>query len=100
MTRYILWGMACGLIIGGSGWLSAKADAATIQTPSICAAFDASPTFASVNQVMQTLLDNGHNINQASQLVVSTVETHCPQHRSLLEAYVDAGVFLYPELSR
>jgi hypothetical protein len=49
---------------------------------------------------MQTLLDNGHNLQQASQLVVQTVETRCPQHLSLLEAYVDAGVFLYPELTR
>lgn len=100
MTRYILWGVACGLVIGGSGWLSAKADAATIQTPSICAAFDASPTFASVNHVMQTLLDNGHSVDQAAQIVVSTLEQHCPQRIPLLEAYVDAGVFLYPELTR
>jgi hypothetical protein len=100
VTRYILWGIVCGLVIGGSGWLSAQADAATIQNPSICVAFDKAPTFASVNQVMQSMLDNGHDVKQASELVVKTVESRCPQHLSLLRAYVDAGVFLYPELSR
>lgn len=100
MTRYILWGVVCGLVIGGSGWLSAQADAATIQTPSICVAFDKAPTFASVNAVMQSLLDNGHDNQQAARIVVTTVEQHCPQHIPLLQAYVDAGVFLYPELTR
>lgn len=98
--RYVLWGIVCGLVIGGSGWLSAHADAAVIQRPSICASFDAAPTFATVNAVMQSLLDNGHDMQQASELVVRTLESHCPQHLSLIQAYVDAGVFLYPELSR
>lgn len=98
--RYVLWGVVCGLVIGGSGWLSAHADAATIQQPSICVEFDAAPTFASVNAAMETLVANGNSIDKAAELLVRTVETRCPQHLSLLEAYVDAGVFLYPELSR
>jgi hypothetical protein len=98
-VKILFWGLLAGLVIGGAS-LMPHAHAATIQTPTICAAFTTAPTFASVNAVMQTLVDNGHTIDQAAQVVVTTVETSCPQHLSLLHAYVDAGVFLYPELTR
>lgn len=93
----LAWGALAGLIIGSASLFHAHA--ATLQKPSICTQLDTA-TFASVNQVMQTLIDKGHDINQAAQIVVSTVEKSCPQHIPLLQAYVDAGVFLYPELAR
>ena len=96
--QIIVWSALAGLVIGSASLF--RAHAATIQTPSICAAFTAAPTFASVNAVMQALLDNGHDVEAAANILVDTVETSCPQHLSLLEAYVDAGVFLYPELTR
>jgi hypothetical protein len=100
VVKILFWGLVAGLIIGGASLLAPHARAATIQTPTICATFTTTPTFASVNSVMQTLVDNGHSIDQAAQVVVATVERSCPQHLPLLHAYVDAGVFLYPELSR
>lgn len=96
--QIFVWGALAGLVIGSSALF--RANAAAVQEPSMCVEFDAAPTFATVNQVMYSLLDNGHDIQQASELVVQTVETRCPQYIGLLQAYVEAGVFLYPELTR
>jgi hypothetical protein len=99
MSRGYIWFLLALLLLGAL-FASASVHAATIQTPSICADFTAAPTFASVNAVMQSLIDNGHTVDQAANILVATVEQHCPQHIALLQAYVDAGVFLYPELTR
>jgi hypothetical protein len=94
----LVWAVLAGLVIGSASLF--RAHAATLQQPSICAEFNAAPTFATVNAVMESLTTNGHDVNTAANILVATVEQHCPQHLSLLQAYVDAGVFLYPELKR
>lgn len=96
--QILVWGALAGLVIGSSALF--RANAAGIQEPSMCVQFEAAPTFATVNAVMQSLIDNGLDNNQAGRIVVATVEQHCPQHIPLLQAYVDAGVFLYPELAK
>jgi hypothetical protein len=94
----LVWGALAGLVIGSSALFHAHA--AVIQEPSMCVEFDASPTFATVNAVMYDLISSGNSVDKAAELLVQTVEQHCPQRIPLLQAYVDAGVFLYPELSR
>jgi hypothetical protein len=98
--HWFLWLMAFGALLGYAVLNSSHADAAEIQKPSICTQFDSAPTFATVNAVMTTLTANGHSINDAANILVATVEKSCPQHLALLQSYVDAGVFLYPELAR
>ena len=98
--RWVFWTMAFGAILGIAVFYSIPSHAAEIQKPSICVEFDSAPTFATVNAVMQSLIDNGHDINEAADLLVSTLDQHCPQHIPLIQAYVEAGVFLYPELKK
>lgn len=98
--KALLWPILFGLLLGIVLFYSIPAHATEIQNPSICVQFDTAPTFATVNAVMESLTANGRDVNTAANILVATVEKSCPQHLSLLQAYVDAGVFLYPELKR
>jgi uncharacterized protein Usg len=99
-VKGLFWPIMFGLLLGAAVFYSIPAHAQAVQKPSICAQFDAAPTFATVNAVMESLTANGRDVNAAANILVATVEKSCPQHLSLLQAYVDAGVFLYPELKR
>jgi uncharacterized protein Usg len=98
--RWMFWTLAFGALLGAAVFYSSQARAAVLQKPSICQQFDSAPTFATVNAIMTTLTGNGYGVDDAARVLVATVEKSCPQHLPLLQAYVDAGVFLYPELRR
>jgi hypothetical protein len=99
MIKYLFWGFVCGAIIGGASYLP-HADAQAVARPSICASFDAAPTFSTVNAVMWNLVGNGMGKDQAANTVVDAVATHCPQHIPLLQNYVATGIFLFPEITQ
>lgn len=90
MIRYLFWGGVAGAVIGSASFLP-HANAQAVAVPSICATFDANPTFDTVNQVMQNVIDQGRNVDQAARIVVDAVADHCPSHIPLLQAYVTAG---------
>ena len=90
MIRYLFWGFVCGAVIGGASFLP-HANAASTPRPSICATFDAAPTFETVNTVMSNLVGNGMNVDLAAHTVVDAVADHCPQYIPLLQRYVEAG---------
>ena len=86
----IIWGALAGAVIGGASFLP-HAHAEAVVAPSICATFDASPTFDTVNVVMRNVVGQGRNIAEAAQIVVDTVADSCPRHIALLQRYVEAG---------
>lgn len=103
MTRYILWGIACGLIIGGSGWLSAQAHAdapefdpnvvtyTVAHARDICTQLAADPNNDGVQTAGLRIVNSSHlMVEQAGQVIGLSVRTHCPQWAPQVAAFAAA----------
>ena len=97
--RRRLYGVA--VVAGLVGWgigAAAHADASPVtdytvaNAPRVCATLTQYPTFPGVTATMQAVIDeSGFTVEQAAQVVVSSVWNLCPQHKGLLLAYGEAG---------